>query len=295
MDRRAEARRLRERDGLSVAQIGARLTVPPSTVRDWGADLPVPAWTRRPRAKDELRARAAQLRSGGWSVPDIARELGVSRSTVWSWVGGRPLDRDGDRATAAVERRRAGLTASWARRRAEAAGRRQEVEQAAAASVGRLGRAEIMRLGALIYWCEGTKLKAYRPNTVSFAFVNSDPGLIRLFLRFLDAAGVPAADRSFRVSIHESADAAAAVEWWANVVGVPATRFRRSAVKRHNPTTNRRNTGAEYHGCLVVHVCRSHDLYWTVRGIVRGVIEQACGADVTACPPRSAGRIVSMC
>ena len=41
-------------------------------------------------------------------------------------------------------------------------------------------------------------------------FINSDPGLIRFFLRFLDEAGVEPAQLRFRVHIHETADMAAA-------------------------------------------------------------------------------------
>jgi len=42
-------------------------------------------------------------------------------------------------------------------------------------------------------------------------------------------------------------------------------------LKRHNPTTVRLNQGDEYHGCLVVHVAKSRELYDTIVGLWQGI------------------------
>jgi hypothetical protein len=57
--------------------------------------------------------------------------------------------------------------------------------------------------------------------------MNSDPGLIRFFLRFLDGAGIPRTDLAFYLSIHESADIEAAFSFWAEVTGAPPDQFRK--------------------------------------------------------------------
>jgi hypothetical protein len=41
---------------------------------------PPPEWTRRPRAKDDLRASARELRGRGMDLEEIAAALGVSKS-----------------------------------------------------------------------------------------------------------------------------------------------------------------------------------------------------------------------
>lgn len=51
---------------------------------------PPPAWTTRPRAKDDLRARARELRLQGWTYDQIEVELGCSRSSVSLWVRDLP-------------------------------------------------------------------------------------------------------------------------------------------------------------------------------------------------------------
>jgi transposase len=278
VDVRGLARGLRLSEGLSARQIGERLGVPARTVGHWLADLPKPAWTRRPNAKDALRARAVELRQRGWSVPDIARELAVSRSTAWLWVKDLPLDPDGERARAGAKRRAAAVRRSWARRHEVTDTRRCSVHGAAAEAVGRLDDRDLVTIGALMYWCEGAKAKPWAGASERVSFTNSDPGLILIFLRFLDVLGVPTASRRFRVSIHETADADAAVGWWARLVGVEATTFQRTALKRSKPVTVRRNTGECYRGCLVVSVLGSRQLYWVIDGIVSEVVRQ-CRTD----------------
>ena len=67
----------------------------------------------------------------------------------------------------------------------------------------------------------------------------------------------------------------AATAYWAEVVGAAPDRFARPTLKRHNPTTIRRNTGSDYHGCLVVEVRMSRDLYRQVEGTWRGIVARA--------------------
>lgn len=271
-----EARRLRGEEHLSIAQIQQRLGVTKHLLTDWLRGVPAPEWTRRPNAKDDLRARALELRGEGWSVNDIALELGVARSTAWLWVKHLPLDPDSERAKAKREHSKVMTDAQWDRHRAARDALRDRVRAAAAAEVGVLTGRELFLLGAIAYWCEGAKAKPWRPNDCRILFVNSDPVLLALFLSFLDSQGVQRANLSYRVAIHESADATAAVEWWARRLGLPPEQFRRPTLKRHVPRTNRYNTGEEYHGCLTVYAPRSRELYWRIEGIVDG-LEGALG------------------
>jgi hypothetical protein len=99
--------------------------------------------------------------------------------------------------------------------------------------------------------------------------------LIALFLAFLRTAGVSMDRVRFRLSIHETADVAAAVKWWAAFVGVDAESFQKTTLKRHKPSTKRRNTGDGYRGCLIVTVMKSRQLYWLIEGIVMATVGRA--------------------
>jgi len=96
--------------------------------------------------------------------------------------------------------------------------------------------------------------------------MNSDPSLIRFFLRFLDTTGTPRTDLRFRVYIHENADAESAQRFWMEVTGAPVAQFFRPTLKRHNPKTVRKNVGQDYQGCLRIDVHRSAGLYHKIEG-----------------------------
>lgn len=271
-----EARRLRRDEGLSISAIQARLGVTKHTLTTWLVGIPAPAWTARPNAKDDLRARALELRAEHRSVNDIALELGVARSTAWTWVGHPPLDSDADRADRKRAHARRMTDARWRQHRIDRDAAHQAVVRTAAAGVGCLTDREVLLLGAAIYWCEGAKAKPWREQ-VRIRFTNSDPMLIRLFIRFVELAGVARNDLAYRVAIHESADVDAAERWWSSVVDVCRDRFKRATVKRHKPATNRLNTGDHYHGCLVIEVPRSRPLYWRIEGIMEGLSRSGNG------------------
>ena len=239
---------------------------------DWLWGLPTPEWTVRPNAKDEARARAVALREQGYTVPQIAEELGVSRSSAFLWVRHLPLEATVARAHERRSRTaRLGAQARWEPMNHARDAERAAVNESEMAWVGTLSERAVRLLGAVAYWCEGQKAKPWQPNRCRVVFINSDPALIRLFLRFADGIGVDRASLNFRLSIHESADVPAAALWWADVVGVPAERFSRPTLKKHNATTVRYNVGAPYRGCLIVEVPKSRQLYWRIEGIMRGI------------------------
>ena len=113
--------------------------------------------------------------------------------------------------------------------------------------------------------------------------INSDVRLLGIFLRFLQSCGIDRGAPSYRLSIHESADAEAAAQWWQAALGIPADRFQRPTLNRHQPKTARYNTGNDYHGCLIINVPRSRELYWRIEGVVaalgRAVAEGVGTAD----------------
>lgn len=266
----AEARRLRTSEGLSAQQIQQRLGVSKQRLYEWLRGVPPPAWTRRPNAKDDLRERALELRSAGWSVNDIALELGVARSTAFQWVRHLPLDRDSDRARAKRQHAKRMLDARWRDYRRERDERHARVHQVASERVGDLGERDLLLLAAAIYWSEGAKAKPWRKD-YKVVLVNSDPVLLAIFLRFLDSVGIGQDVRRFRVSIHQTADPSAAVRWWSETLDLPPERFYPTTVKRHSPRTNRHNTGADYHGCLIIYVLRGREVYWLLEGVVKAV------------------------
>jgi hypothetical protein len=253
------------REGKSRRQIKELLgPMSNSTLDDALKGEPPPAWTRRARAKDDLRERARELREQGLDLEEIALALGVSKSSVSLWV--RDLPRPARLSYEECRKRAAeGAHRYWAAERPVRAAARTATCEAAAGQIGTLTDREVLVAGAIAYWCEGGKTKPYsRSDRV--IFTNSDPTLIRFFLRFLDVTGTPRRNLGFRVYIHESADVEAAQQFWLDVTEATAGQFAVPALKRHNPKTIRKNVGETYHGCLRIDVKRSADLYRRIEG-----------------------------
>ena len=236
---------------------------------------PPPEWTRRPRAKDALHARARELREQGLNYEEIAAALGVSKSSISLWVRDMPRP---ERLSYEECRKRAaeGSRLYWETERPVREARREEVRAAAAGQIGTLSKREILIAGAIAYWCEGAKTKPRRRQD-RVVFVNSDPALIRFFLRFLDAVGIGREDLTYRVHIHEAADVPGAERFWQRVTQADPRQFRRTVLKTHNPRTVRTNVGDDYHGCLRVEVRRSANLYRQIEGWSSAIMVDPAG------------------
>jgi len=106
-------------------------------------------------------------------------------------------------------------------------------------------------------------------------FVNSDPSMIVMYSAWLDLLDVDSERRRFSVMIHESADVPKAERFWADLVGAGPASFSKTVLKKHNPKTVRKNVGDAYHGCLVINVQGSADLYRRIEGWWRGLVVEA--------------------
>jgi transcriptional regulator with XRE-family HTH domain len=259
------------RQGLSLRQIRDELKIFNNDIlNQLVKGEPPPAWTKRPRAKDDLRERAREFRLQGWTYDQIEVELGCSRSSVSLWV--RDLPKPEPRYT--PEEQRALMQAGLARLRATQDEERRRTQESARQEAGSLTDRELFLTGVALYWAEGSKSKSYDRRERAI-FVNSDPGVIRVYLAWLDLLGVSRERLRFRVLIHESADVDAAHRHWADVAGVEASVFAKPTLKKHNPKTVRKNTGDNYHGCLVVTVARSAELYNRIEGWWSGIVAHA--------------------
>ncbi|MEV5979235.1 hypothetical protein [Streptomyces sp. NPDC052114] len=220
------------------------------------------------------RERARELRLQGFTYDRIQVELGCSKSSVSLWVRDlpRPARRDpSEQAKLAAHKR-------WECESAARDEERQRTKETARQAVGSLSDRELFLVGVGLYWSEGSKDKPYARRE-NVTFVNSDPGMIQVFLAWLAMLGVERERLRFCVMIHESADVAGAERYWAALVGADSTAFYKTTLKRHNPKTVRKNVSDAYRGCLMVKVRQSADLYRRIEGAWCGIVLSACRAD----------------
>ena len=240
-------------------------------LHEWLRGVPPPVWTARPRAKDEIREQAIGLRRDGLSYREISEHLMVSKSSLSLWLRDVPVSEE--HREAMHKRLRESSATRAETNRALGARRRADIREVAVHQVPALAESELFVAGVVAYWAEGAKNKPWR-GSEAVRFMNSDSSMIRLFLAWAHLIGVSDDRLVFRVQIHESADIAGAVRFWADVVGVSADSVQ-TTLKRHNPKTVRKNTADDYHGCLCVYVRRSAELNLRIAGWFEGIAEGA--------------------
>jgi hypothetical protein len=276
--------------GCSYDEIAGALEISKSTCSLWLRNVPRPAVAAAPPPVceplvDELvepaaapadavelrREEARRLRVEGLLLAEIAQVLGVSTKTVYYDALGIPVPERGRPKGRSPEDLRADLIASWGRRKEARRVQRESAEAHYADAVGPVDRDQLHLMAVTAYWCEGTKSKPWAVRE-QVTFINSDVGLIRLWLAYLDDIAFPDEHRKFSIAIHESADVAAAERSWADDLGLPVERLLRPTLKRHNPTTVRLNTGDQYRGCLIVRLTQCADLYRRIAGTWAGIM-----------------------
>jgi transcriptional regulator with XRE-family HTH domain len=165
------------------------------------------------RGKVAEQGRARELRALGWTMPDIAAELGVSRGSVSLWTRDVPFE--------AVRRGRARQRPPNALQRAKDA----EIDRLLAegrALIGELSERDLLIAGTVLYAGEGDKTRG------SVGLANTDPRMIALFCLWLRRFfAVDESRLRVRLYLHEGLDVDAANRFWSTATGIPIDQFNR--------------------------------------------------------------------
>lgn len=189
------------------------------------------------------KEKAIVLREQGKSYAQIARALGVSKSTLSAWnIKGVPIGSSAAQRLvfSSEEGRKRGLKAKAKKRKLA----RQQVVDTCRALMREDGeRGRRLVECALLYWCEGGKTGAH------VQFTNADPDLIKVFLYLLRVA-FPIHEAKLRVvmSLHGYHDEAFERAFWSKITQIPEAQFTKTFWKVNAGV--RRKLG--YRGCISV-------------------------------------------
>lgn len=209
------------------------------------------------RGKVVEQQRARELRAQSWTLLEIARELGVSKSSASLWARGVnfvPKPRNRGHASnkphpMAIEKQ---LDI-------------QRSKQEADAFVGSVSNRDLTMFALALYAGEGSKREG------SVVFANSDAVLMRIFVTWLRSAfELDEARMRMRLYLHADLDLDAAVEFWSDATGVPPAQFGKPyrAVVDETRRLNR-----HIYGCASV-VYSSTPLHRRVMAMIAAVTSQ---------------------
>jgi len=157
-------------------------------------------------AKRQERLKAIELRKQGWSTPRIAKELGVRLATAILWCQEVALTPE---QINEIKSKGQAKTAE-----AKKQEKRQRIQQHHQKGVGQIQADDpsLLSIGTALYWAEGSK-----SNKVMIA--NSDPGIIRIFIKWLKKCfGVEEGRLRYQLHIHEGLDEENIKDYWRSEV-----------------------------------------------------------------------------
>jgi predicted transcriptional regulator len=127
--------------------------------------------------KQEEREEARRLRRQGMSINKIAKKLGISLSSASTWCRDIPLTEEQEEALR-FSNERYEAQAKGAKANVDIHREKRRLYQEEGRQKAREGDA-LHLAGCMLYWAEGSK------DRNSIKFVNSDPSMMIVFVRFL--------------------------------------------------------------------------------------------------------------
>ena len=212
------------------------------------------------RGKLAERTQARALRAQGWTMADIAGQLGVARSSVSLWTRDVPFTPDLDRTRERrAKARQRGPNVLQRRKQAEIDRLRAE----GAERIGDLSDRDFLVAGVALYAGEGNKTDG------DVGLANTDPRFIVLHCAWLrHFFEIDEQRLRVYVYLHEGLDLDAAVAYWAALTDIPPEQFGKPY--RAVPDGGIRNSKHVF-GCVTVrYTCaRTHR---TIMGLVHALL-----------------------
>ena len=183
------------------------------------------------------------MREKGYSLNEISSHLSVSKSTVSVWV--RNLKLSAQTQFILDEKKIAGRKKAIESIQGKT---RQQLSLAKSDANILLKNINCSKdtqkvICSMLYWCEGEKTN----NDGTFTFANSDPDLVRLFLRLLRNS-FEVNNSKFRalIHLHSYHDIDKQLRFWSKITNIPKSQFLRVYQKSNSGKQYREG----YQGCL---------------------------------------------
>lgn len=216
----------------------------------------------------EKRNKAVFLRNQGMSLRTIAKKLNVSLSTVQAWTKKVILSNEQRQAIAVNHKLKLDLGRSRfiEKRKAEKTKTELVIFSQAKKEVQTKKSDSFFIMGLALYWAEGFK------KDHSLGFVNSDPVMIKIFLRWLKTYGeFDISNIRLRVQIHEIYRPKITLieSYWSDLLQVPISQFQRPfyQVSKSKPIL----LDHRYKGLLRIRIVGTRNLFIKILGWLEGI------------------------
>lgn len=171
--------------------------------------------------KQGLKDRAIKLRKLGNSYNLIAKELGVSKSTLSSWLKNEPFEPN----ALVLKRISESIALSSKIKNKQKLENIKQASKDAANGLGKITKRDLLMLGIGLYMGEGSKMYEI------IRVINSDPKIIKLSIKWLtDSCGLTTDNFTLAIHIYPDLDKNATLKYWSKQTGIPLNQFGKTQI-----------------------------------------------------------------
>lgn len=196
----------------------------------------------------QIKEKAVTLRKKGCSYNEINRKLRISKGTLSKWLSEIHLSKKARMILENKQIKGSMIAGENKKRKTKLLIQEYLKEGNKTVNHANFNNDTLQVICALLYWCEGIK----RSSTLMFT--NSDPELVRTFLRLLRKT-LDIDETKFRVCVHLHSyhNASKEQKFWSDITNIPLNQFTKPYQKKHGGKRVRKG----YNGCASI---RYHDV-----------------------------------
>ena len=214
-----------------------------------------------------LKEKAMALRKAGKSITSIAIQFRLNKTTISYWCRNIKLP---ESAIVKLEAERKSKSAIALLRYSEINRERrikrtENQKSKGARLIGKLSEKETQMIGIGLYWGEG-----YKESNGEMGFTNSNPDIIRFYLRWLSQWGVTKSELIFRLSLNRifTKHEKEIKNFWTKILNVNVSQFSKTTfIKTSLKKANVKNR-EKYKGTLRVKVRKGLSLKNEILGAI---------------------------
>jgi len=220
-------------------------------------------------SKSVIRLQAIKLRKQGISVREIAKKVGVAKSTASLWVRHIML------TPSQLKKLMSNSHRGWSAGRMLGSLSQKNKRLSLIETENESGRIEFSNLslrdlkiaGLCLYWAEGSK-KNRKVN-----FCNSDPKMIKFFITWINKVyQIPSHELSCYVGINEAHKNRERMvkDYWHRQTDIPFENFTKTSFKKY-PLKKTFENFDEHYGTLSIQVRRPARIFYQIIGQIHGL------------------------
>ncbi len=214
-----------------------------------------------------------KLRKKRQSYREIAQAVAVSKNSVSRWCKNLKLPSSAQKIIKAKTKASHDQLLAYNQRRMRVVQiENREIRQSAATGIKSFSKYELLLIGTALYWAEGWN-RDITGKGHGVCFANSNPDMIKLFLRFLrEIINVPEDKLRVNIHIYPNIDEKSAIKFWSNVTNIPKERFHITQQISRASKGKRPKNSLPY-GTLKLDVTRRQN-FFKIKGWIDGLIKE---------------------